>query len=398
MKNTNQPEALPSEQQSTDLASSAMPDEAIVDEPALPEAEADAAAVARSNALIEAFLAGEEAYEPAIDEAAGASALPKIGLLEEVPADHRSGFVAVVGRPNVGKSTLLNRIMGQKIAITSPKPQTTREQLMGILTEEKLQVVFLDTPGIHKPQHKLGEYMVAVAEATLKDADLILWLVDLNEPPTVEDQAIAALLHLLQFKRKLPPLLLGLNQLDRWQGDEDALAERVRSYGELVDWMATAAQAPSLTTLVLSAQSGQGVDELLAILRQQLPLGPRYYPAEQITDMQTRFIVAELIREQALHRLQQEVPHGIAVEIDEFTARSEDMTYISAVIYVERRSQKGIVLGENGQMIKAIGRGARPAIEELVGTKVYLELWVKVWEKWRKRTGMLRQLGYAIQK
>lgn len=373
-----------------------MPDEAIVNEPTLPEA--DAAAVARSNALIEAFLAGEEAYEPAIDAAADASTLPKIGLLEEVPADHRSGFVAVVGRPNVGKSTLLNRIMGQKIAITSPKPQTTREQLMGILTEGKLQVVFLDTPGIHKPQHKLGEYMVAVAEATLKDADLILWLVDLNEPPTVEDQAIAALLHLLQFKRKLPPLLLGLNQIDRWQGDEDALAERVRSYGELVDWMATTAQASSLTTLVLSAQSGQGVDELLAILRQQLPLGPRYYPAEQITDMQTRFIVAELIREQALHRLQQEVPHGIAVEIDEFTARSEDMTYISAVIYVERRSQKGIVLGENGQMIKAIGRGARPAIEELVGTKVYLELWVKVWEKWRKRTGMLRQLGYAIQK
>lgn len=391
MTDINQQEALSSEEQFIDPD---LPDESLADEAALPEA--DAAAVARSNALIEAFLAGEES--PALSSEDAAQPLAKVGLLEEVPADHRSGFVAVVGRPNVGKSTLLNRIMGQKIAITSPKPQTTREQLMGILTEEKLQAVFLDTPGIHKPQHKLGEYMVAVAETTLKDADLILWLVDVNDPPTEEDQAIAALLHRLQFKRKLPPLVLCLNQVDRWQGEEEALAERLQQYDELVAWMVTAGESAPVTKLVLSARNGQGVEELLDLLRLQLPLGPRYYPAEQVTDMQTRFIVAELIREQALHLLQQEVPHGIAVEIDEFKERNADMTYISAVLYVERRSQKGIVLGEDGKMIKAIGRGARPAIEELVGTKVYLELWVKVWEKWRKRSGMLRQLGYAMQK
>ena len=392
MTDINQQEALSSEEQSID---SDLQDELLAEEVDLPEVDAEA--VARSNALIEAFLAGEEPPASGNEDGA-AQPLSKVGLLDEVPADHRSGFVAVVGRPNVGKSTLLNRIMGQKLAITSPKPQTTREQLMGILTEEKLQAVFLDTPGIHKPQHKLGEYMVAVAETTLKDADLILWLVDLNDPPTEEDQAIAALLHRLQFKRKLPPLMLILNQVDRWQGEEAAMAERLQQYGELVAWMATTEQETTLTTLVLSARNGQGVEELLNILRVQLPLGPRYYPVEQVTDMQTRFIVAELIREQALHLLQQEVPHGIAVEIDEFKERNADMTYISAVLYVERRSQKGIVLGEDGKMIKAIGRGARPAIEELVGTKVYLELWVKVWEKWRKRSGMLRQLGYAMQK
>ena len=318
--------------------------------------------------------------------------------VDDLPANHRSGFVAVVGRPNVGKSTLLNRLMGQKIAITSPKPQTTREQLMGILTEDDLQVVFLDTPGIHKPQHKLGEYMVAVAEETIKDADLVLWLVDINVPPTDEDRAISELLQQLHGKHKLPGLLLGLNQVDRWHGDAAATTAQVQSYLELFAWLPTITERIGVTPLVLSAQRGQGVNDLLAVLRARLPVGPRYYPADQLTDMQTRFIVAELIREQALNLLQQEVPHGIAVEIDEFKERSAHMTYISAVIYVERRSQKGIVLGEDGKMIRSIGQRARPAIEELVGTKVYLELWVKVWEKWRTRSGMLRQLGYAMQK
>ena len=371
------------------------PSDAPVADEVVTESEAaavDAAAAARSAAVVEAFLAGEESSAFAVHSSAS------VEMPTDLPSDHRSGYVAVVGRPNVGKSTLLNRIMGQKLAITSPKPQTTREQLMGILTEEKLQVVFLDTPGIHKPQHKLGEYMVAVAEETIRDADIVLWLVDVNDRPTEEDQAIAALLHQLHLKRKLPTLFLGLNQVDRWQADEAALALRVERYRELLVWLPAEGEASELQLFVLSAQSGQGVDDLLTALRTQLPLGPRYYPAEQVTDMQTRFIVAELIREQALHLLQQEVPHGIAVEIDEFKERSENMTYISAVIYVERRSQKGIVLGENGKMIKAIGRDARPAIEDLVGTKVYLELWVKVWEKWRKRSGMLRQLGYAMQK
>jgi GTPase len=312
---------------------------------------------------------------------------------DDLPANHRSGFVAVIGRPNVGKSTLLNRLLGQKLAITSPKPQTTRDQLLGILTEADVQIMFLDTPGIHKPKHKLGEYMVAVAAETIRDADLVLWLVDINTLPTEEDQVIAGLLQDLHSRQALPPLVLGLNQTDRWAGDDAATAARTDAYRQLLGWY----QQP-IRALSFSAQQGTGIDTLLDHFRRQLPLGPRYYPDDQVTDMQTRFIVAELVREQALNLLEQEVPHGIAVEVDEFTERDETMTYISAVIYVERQSQKAIVLGEGGRMIKAIGQAARPAIEELVGTRVYLELWVKVWEKWRKRSGMLRQLGYALEK
>jgi GTP-binding protein Era len=317
----------------------------------------------------------------------------------DLPADHRSGFVAVIGRPNVGKSTLLNRLLGQKLAITSPKPQTTREQLLGILTEESAQIMFLDTPGIHKPKHKLGEYMVAVAAETIRNADLVLWLVDLNFSPTEEDQAIALLLQELHSHEPLPPLLLGLNQSDRWSSNAALTTERIDKYRHLLGWYQRPdAPEQPVTALTFSAKTGDGIDQLLATIRQQLPLGPRYYPEDQVTDMQTRFVVAELIREQALHLLDQEVPHGIAVEVDEFTERNEKMTYISAVIYVERQSQKPIVLGDGGRMIKAIGQAARPDIEEVVGTRVYLELWVKVWEKWRTRPGMLRQLGYAIEK
>lgn len=318
---------------------------------------------------------------------------------EDLPSNHRSGFVAVIGRPNVGKSTLLNRLLGQKLAITSPKPQTTRDQLLGILTEAEAQIMFLDTPGIHNPKHKLGEYMVAVAEETIRDADLVLWLVDINTLPTEEDQVIAALLQDLHSRRALPPLLLGLNQTDRWKGDDAATTARIDAYRQLLGWYQQQdSVAQPIPAMHFSAKQGAGIDALLDQLRQQLPVGPRYYPDDQVTDMQTRFIAAELIREQALNLLEQEVPHGVAVEVDEFTERDETMTYISAVIYVERQSQKAIVLGENGRMIKAIGQAARPAIEELVGTRVYLELWVKVWEKWRKRSGMLRQLGYAMQK
>jgi GTP-binding protein Era len=257
----------------------------------------------------------------------------------------------------------------------------------------------LDTPGIHKPKHKLGEYMVAVASETIRNADLVLWLVDLNFSPTEEDQAIALLLQELHSHEPLPPLLLGLNQSDRWSSNAALTTERIDKYRHLLGWyQRPAAPEQPVTALTFSAKTGDGIDQLLATIRQQLPLGPRYYPEDQVTDMQTRFVVAELIREQALHLLDQEVPHGIAVEVDEFTERNEKMTYISAVIYVERQSQKPIVLGDGGRMIKAIGQAARPDIEEVVGTRVYLELWVKVWEKWRTRSGMLRQLGYAIEK
>lgn len=329
--------------------------------------------------------------------------LPEI---DQLPLDHRSGFVAVIGRPNVGKSTLFNRILEQKIAITSPKPQTTRDQVLGIYTTDQMQVIFLDTPGIHEPQHKLGEYMMAVVAETLEDADLVLWLVDINTPPTAADLQIAEQLRALLKPKRTRHLLLGLNKLDQLGERPQVVEERLAHYRELVAWfhpvaegsgLAQDASAPSTVTLhAFSAMTGQGVDELLATIHQQLPLGPRYYPEDQVTDLQVRFIAEELIREKALELLSQEVPHSIAVEIDEFSLRHENMTYISAVIYVERESQKKIVLGSNGSMIKRIGQAARPEIEELVGTKVYLELWVKVWEKWRKRAGMLRRLGYAV--
>jgi GTP-binding protein Era len=317
--------------------------------------------------------------------------------------DHRSGVVAVIGRPNVGKSTLLNRLLGQKIAITSPKPQTTRDQLLGILTEDDVQILFLDTPGIHQPQHKLGEYMVRVAQETIQDADVVLWLVDANTPPKQEEQQIAELLHALQSKKKLPPLIIGLNKIDhevgakrhQWPDSTGSTELCAQEYLALLPWLSGPI---SPATLPLSGLMGQGIDQLLAMLRQRLPAGPRYYPEDQVTDLQMRFIAAELIREKALMLLQQEVPHSIAVEVDEFSQRDENMTYISAVIYVERASQKGIVLGQKGGMIKKIGQAARPEIEELVGTKVYLELWVKVWEKWRTREGMLRRLGYAVER
>lgn len=311
---------------------------------------------------------------------------------EPTPPDHHSGIVAVIGRPNVGKSTLFNRLLGQKIAITSPKPQTTRDQLLGIYTQDNVQILFLDTPGLHVPQHKLGEYMIKVAEETIQDADLILWLVDINTPPKAEEQQIAELLHRLHQKKPLAPVILGLNKVDQLANPATPPPGRDQEYRALLAWL------PSVTTCTHSGLTGEGVVELLAQLRQTLPLGPRYYPEDQVTDLQLRFLAAELIREQALRLLQQEVPHSIAVEVDEFKERSADMTYISAVLYVERDSQKSIVLGEKGSMIKRIGQAARPAIEELVGTRVFLELWVKVWEKWRTRDGMLRQLGYAVKK
>jgi GTP-binding protein Era len=319
----------------------------------------------------------------------------------EFSPDHRSGFVAVIGRPNVGKSTLLNRVLGQKIAITSPKPQTTRDQILGILTAENAQMLFLDTPGIHRPLHKLGEYMVQTAADTIADADVVIWLVDINTLPTDEDQAIAELLQQLTTRRrkriKLPPLILGFNQVDRWGGDAESTAVRVRAYEALVGWLVEHPDRDiqPVHTAIFSAASGKGADDLLTLVRELLPIGPRYYPEDQVTDVDLRYMAAEIIREKALYLLQDEVPHSLAVEVDEFAERSETLTYISAVLYVERESQKGIVLGSGGSMIKRIGQSARPEIEELVGAKVYLELWVKVWERWRKRQNLLKQLGYA---
>jgi GTP-binding protein Era len=321
--------------------------------------------------------------------------------IDQLPENHQSGFVAVIGRPNVGKSTLLNRLLGQKIAITSPKPQTTRDKVLGVVTEGDYQLVLLDTPGIHQPTNKLGVYMMSVVEETLADVDVILWLVDVNVPPKPEDRYIAELLAAQNTKSPLSSVVIGLNKVDSFKGGASLLEERMAEYAELLNWLdvdretSEVAGVPMLTTVSFSALTNENVGGVLTLVRERLPRGPRYFPADQVTDQQVRFLAAEIIREKALMSLQQEVPHSIAVIVDEFTERSEKLTYISATIYVERDSQKGIVLGRNGAKIKAIGQKARPDIEAMIDTKVYLELWVKVWEKWRRREGMLRRLGYT---
>ena len=297
--------------------------------------------------------------------------------------DHHSGFVAVIGKPNVGKSTLMNAYLGQKVAIVSDKPQTTRRRLLGILTRPDAQIIFVDTPGIHRPRHKLGQFMVQTATRAIPDADEILFVVDVSTMPDDEDRQIAALI----AEREHIPVILALNKMDLLPPHKVQLHTSV--YLDLVrhdDWM------------MISATRGDNLDDLLERIVAHLPVGPRYYPEDQITDQTVRAIAAELIREQVLRFTHQEVPHAVAVLVDEFKERSADMTYIHATIIVERESQKRILLGEGGRMIKRISTAARREIEQLVGTRVYLELWVKVWKKWRKDEANLRRLGYALLK
>jgi GTP-binding protein Era len=309
-------------------------------------------------------------------------------LPEELPPDHRSGFVAVVGKPNVGKSTLMNAYLGQKVAIVSPKPQTTRNRLLGILTLERergdiadAQIVFVDTPGIHQPLHKLGEYMVETAVRAIPDADVVLFLVDVSRPPGDEDRQIAGILR----EQCRVPVLLVLNKADLLAPEEvTSHVEAYQALGEFDDW------------LLVSALRGDNRDRLLEETIERLPPGPRYYPEDQVTDQQLRFMAAELVREQVMRHLRQEIPYSIAVVVQEFKERSEDLTYISANVFVERDTQKAIVLGRRGEMIKRIGRDARREIEQLLGTRVYLELWVKVRKKWRKDEKELRRLGYGV--
>jgi len=315
-----------------------------------------------------------------------------LGMLvaDDLPADHRSGFVAVVGKPNVGKSTLMNAYLGQKVAIVSPKPQTTRDRLLGILTLVRergdladAQIIFVDTPGIHKPLHKLGQYMVDTAVRAIPDADVVLFLVDVSRPPNDEDRQIGEILQ----QRGSVPVLLVLNKADLVNDDQQAA--NAQAYQELGEFA---------TTLAVSALHGDNLGTLLEATIERLPPGPRYYPEDQVTDQQTRFIAAELVREQVLHHIRQEIPYSVAVIVDQFKRRSEEMTYISANIYVERDTQKAIVLGEGGRMIKRIGRDARQQIEELIGTRVYLELWVKVRKKWRQDERELQRMGYSVSR
>jgi GTPase len=298
-----------------------------------------------------------------------------------LPENHRSGVVSVVGRPNVGKSTLINRILGQKIAIVSPKPQTTRKQQLGIYTDAQSQILFTDTPGLHRPQHKLGEYMVSVAQESLRDADCVLWVVDGSVPPEAADVYIAETLNTLGGQN---PILLVLNKVDLLAS---AQIDHQAAYTSLV---------ASKQVLPVSALKGEGLDALLAAVHDVLPLGPRYYPPDQVSEANMRFIAAEMIREKIILHTEQEIPYSVAVEIDEYKERDEETVYISAIIYVERDTQKGIVVGKAGAMIKQIGSEARVELGEMLNARIYLELHVKVLKNWRSDPDLMRRLGYRM--
>jgi len=303
---------------------------------------------------------------------------------ELLPTGHRSGFVVVLGRPNVGKSTLMNAFLGQKVAIVSPKPQTTRLRQLGILTVPNYQIVFVDTPGWHIPQHKLGEFMVGTAARAIPDAEVILFLVDVSWPPTAQDRLLA---DLIEKGRGTTPVIMALNKADLL-GPAD-----VRPHSD-----AFLKLAPAASWILVSATRGDNRDELLEMIVNVLPEGPRYYPADQVTDARVRDLAGELVREQALKLLHHEVPHAVAVLVEEFKERHPNLAYISATIFVEKASQKGILIGRRGSMLKRIGAAARQEIEKVLGVRVYLELWVKVRPQWRKKEEMLRQLGYVLPK
>ncbi|MFB4164887.1 GTPase Era [Alteribacillus sp. JSM 102045] len=292
--------------------------------------------------------------------------------------EFKSGFAALIGRPNAGKSTLLNHVIGEKIAIMSDKPQTTRNKIQGVYTTSDSQIVFIDTPGIHKPKHKLGDFMVQTAVQALQEVDIILFLVDAAEKYGPGEEFI-----INKLKGTSTPVFLVINKVD--QIHPDKLLEKIEQYRQLADFA---------EIIPISALHGNNVETLLKQITQYLEEGPQYYPEDQITDHPERFVVSELIREKVLHLTTDEIPHSIAVTVEQIKEREGGAVYISAVIIVERSSQKGIIIGKQGRMLKEIGQRARQDIETLLGSKVFLDLWVKVQKDWRNSQYQLNEHGY----
>ena len=293
--------------------------------------------------------------------------------------EFKSGFISIIGRPNVGKSTFINRVIGQKIAIMSDKPQTTRNKVQGVLTTNNTQYIFIDTPGIHKPKHKLGDFMMKVAQNTLKEVDVILFMVNAEEGYGRGEEFI-----LEKFQSVKTPIFLIINKIDRIHPDK--LLTVIESYNEKFQFA---------EIIPISALDGNNIERLLEVVRKYLPEGPLYYPADQVTDHPERFIITELIREKALQLTREEVPHSLAVVLEKMEKDpNKDMIHVMATIIVERDSQKGIVIGKQGKMLKEIGKRARVDIENLLGSKVFLEVWVKVQKDWRNKASQLRDYGF----
>ncbi len=299
---------------------------------------------------------------------------------QQIPEDFRSGFVSIIGEPNVGKSTLLNSLMGQKLAIVTPKPQTTRNRITGILTTDRYQTIFLDTPGILRPSYELHEYMIKAAYNAMADADLILYMIDATHSSSEIESEI-----LEKLNEGKQPVILLINKIDRIP--KPALLPLMDVYVHRFDFA---------EIIPISAVKGDGLADLLEVLPDYLPAGMPYYPTDIVSELPTRFFVAETIREKVFLRTHQEIPYATTVMIEEFKERSEGKTYIRAVIYVERESQKGILVGKRGSAIKEIGRLAREEIEHFLEGPVFLELLVLVQPKWRSSTHRLRELGYAF--
>lgn len=294
---------------------------------------------------------------------------------------YKSGFVTIIGRPNVGKSTLLNRIIGEKLSIISDKPQTTRNKIQMIYTEEDCQIIFLDTPGIQKPKNELGEYMLGVSESTLNEVDVIACMVD-TDPHTGELDS-----YIFQRLKEInpdTPIILLINKVDKIQ--KEYILPLIEKYQNMELFR---------EIIPISAAKGDNVDAFLETLKKYLPEGPRYFPEDMITDQPEKFIVGEIIREKALYRLSEEVPHGIAVGVESMKERKDkNLMDIRAVIYVEKESHKGIVIGKGGKMLKSIGTLARKDIENLLDIKVNLQLWVKTAKKWREKEDQVKKFGY----